>query len=468
MDIKNTSYQYNDQVDGEHGRQQIGHAGPERLGPPVATLAAEGHQRPGQPKEQPLRLTDEQSRILRLAFEGALLALCAYLIGVAGLPPLFGAPGGDRVETGAAAIQSSATAEGNTVELGETLAGPEIDTPTIATPGAVDPLPGAGVSVVVGRADWTTGYFQAALFKVLLEELGYTVSDPGAQEHPPKDVYPLMAQGQIDFWANTWNPIHTTFLEGSLADGTPISSVVSPVGSLLPASGLEGIVINSSVVTERQITSLGQINDDPELVALFDPDGNGKANLYGCPEGWGCADVINETIQFNGWDNVEQIQNDYNEMVTNSIANVESGTPTMQYTWSPSGYLTSLRPGDNVQWLSLGGRENVLDGSITPDRDFNDAQPPALGAACTADPCWLGWVAADIGITARNDFLDANPSARVLFEQVQLKVLDVALANVKYDTGETSEEDIARHAQEWISENRDQVETWLAAARAAE
>ncbi len=328
-------------------------------------------------------------------------------------------------------------------------------------------MPGAGVSVVVGRADWTTGYFQAALFKVLLEELGYTVSAPGAQEHPPKDIYALMAQGQIDFWANTWNPIHTTFLEGSLGDGTTISSVVSPVGSLLPASGLEGIVVNSSVVAERQITSLAQINDDPELVALFDPDGNGKANVYGCPEGWGCADVISETIQFNGWTNIEQIQNDYNEMVSDSIARVESGTPTMQYTWSPSGYLTSLRPGDNVQWLSLGGRENILDGSITPDRDFNDAQPPALGVACTADPCWLGWVAADIGVTARNDFLDANPSARVLFEQVQLKVLDVALANVKYDTGETSEEDIVGHAQEWISENRDQVETWLAAARAA-
>ncbi len=457
MDTRNTF----DQV-GDHGR-------PEQVGPPISTSATEVYQRPTQQQDNPSGFSHQQWRTLRLAFEGVLLALCGYLLGVAGLPPLFGPPGGGTAEvvatdseTGVNALQSSSGDD--TVDLGETLAGPE--TNLTADTGA-NSTPGAGVSVVIGRADWTTGYFQAALFKALLEELGYAVSEPGNQEHPPKDIYPLMALGQIDFWTNTWNPIHTSFLEGTLDDGTTISSVVSPIGSLLPASGLEGIVINSSVVADQQVTSLAQINDDPDLVSLFDPDGNGKANIYGCPDGWGCADVINETIQFNGWENLEQVQDDYNTMVADSIAKVEAGVPTLQYTWSPSGYLTSLRPGDNVQWLSLGGRERVLDGSITPDRDFNDAQPPALGPACTADPCWLGWVAADIGVTARDDFLAANPSARALFEEVQLKVLDVALANVKYDTGETTEEDIARHAREWMSENRGQVDAWLAAARSA-
>jgi glycine betaine/proline transport system substrate-binding protein len=31
--------------------------------------------------------------------------------------------------------------------------------------------------------------------------------------------------------------------------------------------------------------------------------------------------------------------------------------------------------------------------------------------------------------------------------------------------GENSEEDIRRHAEEWIESNRDQVDQWLAAAR---
>lgn len=465
MDTRNTF----DQVGGGGGGDRFSGDGRlPRQDSAIGGIGTVGTARGQADEQRNRRFTEEQTRKARLAFEGVLVALCGYLLGVAGLPPLFDAPGNTRVESSAVVQQDGTGA--SSVDLAQTLAGPEAGTDAAAATEpaqAVDPLPGAGVSVVIGRADWTTGYFQAALFKALLEELGYTVSEPGAQEHKPKDVYPLMAQGQLDFWTNTWSPIHTSFIEQSLDDGTVISSQVSTVGNLLPASGLEGIIINSSVAAENQITSLAQINNSPDLVALFDPDGNGKANIYGCPDGWGCADVINETIQFNGWQNLEQIQDDYNAMVSESIAKVEAGTPTLQYTWSPSGYLTSLRPGDNVQWLNLGGRENVLDGSITPDRDFNDADPPLLGQACTGDPCWLGWVAADIGVTARNDFLNANPAARTLFEQVQLKVLDVALANVKYDTGETSEEDVARHAQEWIAENRDVVDAWLANARAA-
>lgn len=38
--------------------------------------------------------------------------------------------------------------------------------------------PGEGVEVTMARANWSTGYMQAAIYQQLLEELGYTVSDP--------------------------------------------------------------------------------------------------------------------------------------------------------------------------------------------------------------------------------------------------------------------------------------------------
>ena len=39
--------------------------------------------------------------------------------------------------------------------------------------------------VVAGRANWSNGYFQAALYKQLLEELGYSVTDPAQFEVGP-------------------------------------------------------------------------------------------------------------------------------------------------------------------------------------------------------------------------------------------------------------------------------------------
>lgn len=387
----------------------------------------------------------------RLAFEAFLIALCGYLIGVGGLPPLFDAPGSSNE------IRSSSTQDAATQVDGQ---GTEVAAP------AAPNQPGAGVSVTIARPTWTTGYFQAALFKELLQELGYQVSEPSTNEHAPGDVYRLMAEGSVDVWASTWTPIHQPFIEETLEDGSAISSRITTVGDLMPAAGLEGILINKDVVADYGITSLQQVNDTPDLAELFDSDGDGVAEIYGCPDDFTCDNIIDEMIEFNGWDNLVQVKDDYSTMVNQSAEKVDAGTPVLQYTWSPSGYLTMLRPGDNVLWLNLGGQELVLDGSITSEFDFNDAEPAQLGAACTGEPCWLGWVPADIRVTANNEFLDANPAARALFEQVQLKVLDVALANVKYDSGETTDQDLARHAQTWITENRETVDGWLNAARA--
>lgn len=414
---------------------------------PTSTLI-----RAGQPQQS------RGSRLARLAFEGLLLLLCGYLIGVAGIPPLFGPPGRDSISSQTVSGDQNTEAEA-TADPATTADGTDAATANVAM------RPGEGVPVSIGRASWSSGYFQAAVFKSLLEELGYQVSEPAENEHAPAEAYGMMATGTFDFWANSWYPNHQPNLD---ADG--VGSMVSPIGNLMPNAGLEGIVVNASVASDRQITSLGQVNGDPELVALFDSDGNGKAEVNGCPEGWGCWAILDETITFNGWENIEQVSVDEEQFpnrVAESASKVDAGTPVLQYTWSPSGYLTSLRPGDNVLWLDMGGQEAVLDGSITPDRDYNDLTPPPLTGACTADPCWLGWPAASIQVTARNEFLNANPAARALFENVELKVLDVARANVKYDTGETSEEDIARHAQEWINENRPLVDQWLTAARSA-
>jgi glycine betaine/proline transport system substrate-binding protein len=399
---------------------------------------------------------DARRRNLRLGFEAVLIALCGYLIGVAGLPPLFGPPGSD---SGSQTVASSSV-DGDGVAAANG---------TEASAGAPSNLlPGAGVNATIGRATWSTGYFQAALFKALLEELGYEVSEPSLNELGPSEMYRIMAEGSVQFWTNSWLPNHQAFLEEELGDGSTISSHIASVGSLMPASGLEGIVVSKAVAEQFQITSLQQINDDPALVELFDSNGNGTADIAGCPGDWGCHQILNELIAFNNWGNLEQVADDYDAMIEQSIGRIDSGAAALQYTWSPSGYLTRLRPGDNVLWLSIGGQDKMLDGSITPEFDFDELEPAALGPACTGDPCYLGWPAADITVTARNAFLEENPSARVLFEQVRLKVLDVALANVKYDTGETAEEDLARHAQDWIAENRPLVDEWLAAARAAE
>lgn len=335
-------------------------------------------------------------------------------------------------------------------------------------------LPGEGVSVTMARANWSTGYMQAAIYKAMLEELGYTVNEPADLELPPSNFFTALGEGEVDFWANSWYPGHASWWNNELTDGSIVGDKISVVGEEMLAGGLQGYLTNKSIVDENPGLTLDQINATPELVELYDSGdtnpGDGVVQVLGCPEDWTCDDIINENIEFAGWENVAQTKAGYDAMVAEAVGRATDGIPFIIYTWTPSAYVTQLIPGQNAMWLAI-EEASVLDGSITPE--FNQrvdgvAVPAALGTdTCSADPCHLGWVAADIQVSANNEFLAANPAAESLFEQVKIPVIDVALQNVLFDGGENTTEDVNGHAADWIAANRDQVDEWLANAMAA-
>ena len=332
--------------------------------------------------------------------------------------------------------------------------------------------PGAGTSVTQARATWSTGYMQAAIYNQLLEELGYNVSEPADAELANDIFHVALAEGEVDFWVNGWIPNHLNFWDDELSDGSLIGDRIELAGVSMGGAVIEGFLTNKSIVDEYGIKSLGDINDNPELVALYDATdnvpGDGIVQVYSCPDGWNCALIADQTFEFNGWDNFEAIRAGYPAMFADARARSDAGEAYIAYSWSPSGYLAHLIPGDNAIWISVGNVENVLDGSTVDGFDFNDLPPAPLSLEfCTSDPCYTGWPSADIMVVARSDFLDANPAAGSLFDNVKIAVVDVALQNVRYDNGEDSTADVNRHASEWIEANRASVDEWLTAARDA-
>ena len=354
---------------------------------------------------------------------------------------------------------------------------PAAEEPAAEEPAAEEPAaemsmtPGEGVSVTMARANWSTGYMQAAIYAALLRELGYDVSEPADIELAPANAYVAMADGEFDFWVNSWYPNHDPFLNGEMPDSSLVSDHVSKIGEEMIAGGLEGLLTNKSLVDEHGIKTLDQIMDDPALFELYestDPNpGDGVIQLLACIEGWGCHVALNETIELAGWsDRLEQLEvGGYDAVIAEAVARANDGTPFIAYTWTPSGYVTQLIPGDNAMWLAQ-EPDSVHDGS-TENPGFKVDGPASLGTdVCTNDPCYLFRNSADILVTANNDFLAANPAAAKVLELVKISVVDVALQNVLYDGGENATEDVNRHAADWIAANRDTVDGWLAEARA--
>ena len=334
--------------------------------------------------------------------------------------------------------------------------------------------PGEGVSLTMAQANWSTGYFQAALYRNLLQQLGYEVSDPADLELGPSLAYLAMAEGDADFWVNSWYPIHNSWLLNELPDGSLVGDHVRRVGEEMPAGGLQGYLITKSFAEKHGIVTLDDLNDNAEAIAEYDAQdtepGNGVAEIYGCPESWTCDDIIQSQIAFSGWDNIDQVLAGYDAMFAEAVAKANDGAPMVAYTWTPSSYIAQLRPGDNVVWL---GVDDILDSSNPLGREGGEGwdQSPGTAAlsaescpdAAERGTCQLGFAAADILVTARNDLLDNHPAAAALLELVELNVVDVSLQVVAQEGGAAP----ADLATQWIADNQNQVNSWLAIARAS-
>lgn len=339
--------------------------------------------------------------------------------------------------------------------------------------GASADMPGAGMAITMAKADWSTEDPNAYVIRALLAELGYEVSDPKDVELGPANAYIAMAQGDADFWINSWYPGHRSWLENELPGGATVGDNLSVVGEMMMAGGLQGYLITKSFAEEYGITSLDEFDANPEAIAAYDASdpvpGNGIADIYGCQESYTCDDIIQSQIAFSGWENIQQVIAGYDAMFAEAVTKADAGEPAIIYTWTPSAYITQLRPGDNVVWLTV---DDVIDDSNPLGVEGGEQHNQLPGTATIGTEqcpgsvdgvCQLGWVAADIQATANTEWLEANPAAKALLEQFQMNVIDVSLMNVEMGDGA----DVEQLAADWIAENRALVDGWLEAARAA-
>jgi ABC-type amino acid transport substrate-binding protein len=78
----------------------------------------------------------------------------------------------------------------------------------------------------------------------------------------------------------------------------------------------------------------------------------------------------------------------------------------------------------------------------------------------------MGFPPNDIRVVANKPFLDKHPDVRRLLELVKIPLRDISRQNARMLHGEDEDEDIRRHALEWITGHREEIDGWLEAARA--
>ncbi|MDT8441996.1 MAG: glycine betaine/L-proline ABC transporter substrate-binding protein ProX [Desulfuromonadales bacterium] len=314
--------------------------------------------------------------------------------------------------------------------------------------------PGQGVTVQPARATWDTGYFQEALVRAGLQELGYEVKSPKELQNPL--FYQSVVLGDVDYWANGWFPMHDNQLPKEFAQKA------QTIGFVAKAGGLSGYLVSKQAVEEFGISSLDDFKR-PEVKKAFDADGDGKADLTACPPGWGCEKVITHHFEvYELADHVNPVKAGYAASMADAMARYKNGQPIFFYTWAPNWTIGKLKPGKDVLWINV------------PEIRPNESQQASVErmtvggiAGAVSDPLKTGFVVSDIRIVANNAFLAANPAARTFFELFSLPLADINTQNTRMQDGEKSQQDIERHAAEWIEANRTTWDGWLQAARQA-
>ncbi|MGI9303700.1 MAG: glycine betaine/L-proline ABC transporter substrate-binding protein ProX [Gammaproteobacteria bacterium] len=317
-----------------------------------------------------------------------------------------------------------------------------VATLTLSSTSMAAEMPGKGVTVRPVEGTNLEEKFQHQIVYKALEALGYAVAEP--EEVTYQTIHLALGTGDADFTAVHWDPLHLAFYEesGGAAKMTKVGDYIS--------GALQGYLVDTESY-KAGVKNLGDLKDS-EVAKRFDSDGNGTADLAGCPPGWGCERVIEHHLgEYRLRDTVTHNQGEYNAVIADTIARLKSGKSVIYYTWTPYWVSGVLVPGKNVEWIE------VPYSSLPDDRKDNTEYEGKN----------LGFAVNSLRVVANNKFLEANPAAAKLFEVAVIDINEVSAQNNLMRGGEDSLEDIARHVDEWIKANQATFDSWIKAAQDA-
>ena len=306
-------------------------------------------------------------------------------------------------------------------------------------------LPGKGTKVQPLQSSIAEETFQTLLVGRALQKLGYDVQPIKEVEYATAHV--ALANGDATFMADHWDPLHADFYKN--AGG---AAKLYRAGEY-STSAVQGYLIDKKTADAHNITSIEQFKD-PKIAALFDTNGDGKADLTGCYPGWGCEAAIEHQLSaYKLRDTVTHQQGTYAALMADTIARYKGGKPVLYYTWTPYWVSAELRPGRDVVWLQV--PFTALPGD---QANTQTALPNGKN---------YGFPLNTQKIVANKAFADANPAAAKLFATMKLPVADINAQNLAMKDGQNKPADIERHTDGWIKAHQTLFDSWLQQARQA-
>jgi glycine betaine/proline transport system substrate-binding protein len=263
-----------------------------------------------------------------------------------------------------------------------------------------------------------------------LNRLGHDVLEP--KRAAGETLLSAVASGDAHFMASHLDPLDLASLKKA---GNDKLEQTRPVVSRVT----RGFMTDAASSIRFDLLEIDQLKN-PKIAVRFDRNGNGKADLVGCAKGSACAQVIDRKIRQWGLSRtVEQINGDYDAMMTETIKLARELKPVLYYAVQPGWVVGARVPDSQAIWLA----------------------PPKSDKPGSA----TGFEINTLRIVSNKAFNKKNPVTAALFNEIRIPVRDLSEQNLKVHLGENSVPDIERHAREWISKNEALVDEWISQAK---
>ncbi|MEI9419534.1 glycine betaine/L-proline ABC transporter substrate-binding protein ProX, partial [Mesorhizobium sp. Cs1321R2N1] len=220
----------------------------------------------------------------------------------------------------------------------------------------------------------------------------------------------------------------------------------------LYTKAMQGYFIDKATADAHGITSLDQMKN-PAIAALFDTDGDGKANLIGCNPGWGCEAVIEHHMDSYGLrDHINVEKGEYFALMANAIENYKHGKSIFYTAWEPEWTSAVLVPGKDVVFL------NVPFSSLPDVKNANTKWEDGRDS---------GFAFNDNYILVNKQFAKENPKAWTFLNGLRMSIADLDAAAYRVNSGENSADKVETIAKEWISKHQTEWDALIAKAKSA-
>src|SRR5262249_8681342 len=146
-------------------------------------------------------------------------------------------------------------------------------------------------------------------------------------------------------------------------------------------------------------------------------------------------------------DTVDHDQGEYSAIIADTVARFKRGEPVFFYTWTPNWTIAEMKAGEQTTWLKVDPKD------CPPKQNCGDST--------------TGFSLNNIAILANNDFLEKNPAAKAFLDAVRIPIADINAENLLVFHGQDKEDDVKRHAQDWIAKHQGEFDSWVAKGQQA-